>query len=55
MDCAARAGSLKSGMAVAPQKVSPKVCNFSDLPGKLRRVYPAFHSMKAEIGSTPSH
>lgn len=27
MDCAARAGSLKSGMAVAPQKASPKVCS----------------------------
>lgn len=26
-DCAARAGSLKSGMAVAPQKASPKVCS----------------------------
>ncbi len=27
MECAARAGSLKSGMAAALQKVSPKVCN----------------------------
>lgn len=28
MDCAARAGSLKSGTAVAPLKVSTKVCVF---------------------------